>query len=204
MPSARRSLVYAIRDQLRAPCAEGGLALGELCEVMVDGRPQPNAGKRFYAVHHGMRTNDWKIGDASAFANFVTLTERVNEPFDRLGTDHLDVLDGLDNEAERVWDCIYQHQWDSQYIQGHTGIMNRANRILCGDAKKEVYEWTEALFPTQMGVPTPVRADWFSARGQQPHKVGNQYAQTQMFCGITIQIVLSAAYRYRNMADARD
>lgn len=198
--SARRSLTTAVRDQLRDTVLNGGLAIpASDCDVMGDGRPAPNCGKWFYAVHQGSRSNQWLLGDESTFGVNVTISGRANEPFDRIGTNLVDLLNGLDDKADAVWTCIFAHQWTGQ-IPGTVGVMTRANTIL--SAPESSYGWTEALYPTSMTEPQPVTPDWFSASEAQQHKKQAAWGEKMPFVGLRITINFMGAKRLMNNADA--
>lgn len=115
--SARRSLTLAIRDQLKDSTANGGLGLTvQTCEVQFDGRPPPLCGQWFYAVHQNPRTNQLLTGDQSTFGAQVTISARSEQPFDRLGTDQVELVNGLDDRADAVWNAIFAHQWSPQTV----------------------------------------------------------------------------------------
>ena len=186
-----------MRDFLRAPLASNGLNLAtSMCEAMLDGRPAPLAGKWFYAVHQGPRSNNLLTGDASTFGVQVTITGRANEPFDRLGTDHVELVSGLDDRADAVWNAVFRNQW------GVTppGVMNIANTYLPASS----YPWVEALYPTGMTVAEPVRADWFSSSDElQGRGKGNAYAGASLpFVGLKIVVSFGGAVRAQNLNDA--
>lgn len=198
--SARRSLAAAMLDQLRDTVANGGLAIASSDSgIMADGRPAPMSGRRFYAIHQGNRSNNWLLGDESAFDLMVTISERANEPFDRLGPNNIDMIDGLDDAAEDLWTNIFAHQWTGQY-SATPGIMSRANTYLAD--WNATYGWTEALYPAVMGPPTPVQGAWFMASGLTAHKVGQAWSQVAPYEGMTVQIRFAGAKRLMNNADA--
>lgn len=198
--SARRSLAIAVRDRLRMTTAQGGLALTSAqCEVMFDGRPAPSCGDLFFAVHQGRVTNRPldQGGDASTFGTFVTITSRTKVPFDRVGTDQLDVANGLDDWAEKVWFCIYKNQWDGDGNEEQLGVMNAADATLGAN----VYHWTEALYPTDISLAEPVRADWFSATEQSWAKGGANQQNVAPFVGLKIVVTFQGAVRMQELTD---
>ncbi len=187
-------------DQLRDTVAHGGLAISrDDSAIMADGRPAPMSGKYFYAVHQGSRTNNWLGGDESTFSALVTITARANEPFDRIGPELVDLIDGLDDKADAVWTCFFAHQWTGQ-IPGTIGVMTRANTYL--ENWGATYGWTEALYPSVMSDPTPVQAEWLIATGREPHKVGTAWSKTGAFAGVIVEIRFVGANRLMNNADA--
>lgn len=201
-----RSLTLAVRDQLRATAHATnivGYGLGIAssdCDVTFDGRPNPDCGKLFFAVHHGRRTNQLLTGDESMFSVSVTISGRANEPFDRIGPNLLDWANGVMAWGDRVWACLFGNQWG---VEATPGVMYRANRYLPPSS----YPWTEALYPTSMSEAQPVRPDWFSAtedQGQPSRGRGSiqpQRGNTVPFVGLTIRIELTGAKRIQRLDD---
>lgn len=154
-------------------------------------------GKYFHSVFATARTNDWKSGDASMYGVTISVTARAEEPFDRIGTSLIDLANGLDDRAERIWTACFANQW-SQMISGNVGVMSLANAYL--DASGANYHWTEAAYPVMMTAPRPVRDDWFSAsdRGYSKRERG----ETMPFVGVVVDVQFQAAARFMNNADA--
>ena len=199
--SVRRSLTLAVRDQLRATVLNGGLALEvDECEVMADGKPPPGCGIKFAAVHQGPRRNRLLTGDESEFGCMVTLSWKTSAPFDRIGTAEIEVADGLDDFADSVWHCIFARQWGVD----PTGVMNKADDYLLSAALpgSSYYQWVEALYPQDMGLPTPVREEWFNATRTGHQTRGSQYAETMQFCGFSVAITFGGAKRIQRLGDA--
>lgn len=203
--SVRRSLTLAVRDQLRAAVVYGGLALDvSECEVMADGKPPPGCGIKFAAVHQGPRRNRLLTGDESEFGCMVTLSWKTSAPFDRIGTAEIEVVDGLDDFADSVWNCIFAHQWGVD----PTGVMNKADQYLAARTSDpladppDYYQWVEALYPQDMTVPQPVREEWFNATRTGHQTRGSQYAETMQFCGFSVAITFGGAKRIQRLEDA--
>lgn len=203
--SARRSIDFAIRDQLTDTVANGGLALpAGVCRVMTDGRPPADAGQYFYAIHDTDRQNGWLLGDKSTSGTFITISSKTSVPFDRIGTDQMDLVDELNDKAEDVFQNLFTHQWsftDSLMVL-NPGVMNRANTYLRG--WPDCYGWLEASYPVYMSLPQPQRADWWSGTEYNHSKVGQQYSQGMQFCGLSIQIRMSNAVRMQGNSDSDD
>lgn len=73
-------LLDATRDHLRAAL---GLSAGE-CDVTPDGRPHPDAGQRFFAIHGGTASNSSNECLDERFGLTVTVTVRTGDrPADR-------------------------------------------------------------------------------------------------------------------------
>ena len=198
--SARRSLTWAVRDQLRATVVDGGLALTAAeCDVMADGKPAPGCGKTFVSIHQGSRSNNWLSGDESEFGVNCTCTIRTNAPFDRIGTAEIDALDGLDDLGDAVWNCIFAHQWGVS----PTGVMNKANLYLAS-INASNYFWTEALYPATMTEAQPVREEWFQATRTAAQGRGSvsYTAEAMQFCGFQLSIRFAGAKRMQVLSDA--
>lgn len=89
---SEEALHFAVRDQLRLPSPEG-LGLRDIeCEVMADGRPPPRCGDYFVSVHGApSRRGLFHSGFTDEYIGVeVTVTRRINVPFDRLGTEVVD------------------------------------------------------------------------------------------------------------------
>ena len=190
-------------DQLRAATADGGLAIPtDQSGLTSDGRPYPSSGKWFYGVWHGPRTNRSMMYDESSFSLMVTVTAKVDVPFDRIGPNLLELTDGLEDRAEAVWTNFFAHQWTGQYT-ATAGLMQRAAAYLLSAGS--TYGFVEAPYPSQMTAPIPVRADWFSATDNAPNKSspGVRWDSANMpFSGFKIDITFSGALRMMNNADA--
>lgn len=207
-----RSLTLAVRDQLRAAAppagtvSYAGYGLGlanENCDVTFDGRPNPNCGKIFVAVHHGRRNNQLLTGDESMFGVDVTISARANEPFDRIGPNLVDWAYGVMAWGDKVWAVIFGNQWGNSPL----GIMNRANQYLIpasGDSiPDDAYGWTEALYPTGMSQAEAVRADWFSATEDQQMQGQNRSyrGNTMPFVGLKVVVTCTGAKRIQRLDD---
>lgn len=198
--AASRTLTLAVRDQLRAAAPPNfasdyvGYGLGltaAQCEVMFDGRPMPNAGDLFFAVHHNRRQNQSLTGDSSNFAVDVTISMRCVRPFDRVGPEQIDVSDGLEAWADRVTACVWANQWGTSPL----GIMNRANNYLPSGS----YPWVEALYPTGNPQPQPQQEAWFNAANDQTSQ--RRQGGTMPFVGMSIVVSLVGAVRYQRPGD---
>lgn len=203
--SARRSLTTAVRDFLRSSPTVGGLGLDtSLVEVMGDGSPAPSAGQWFYAVHQGPRSNQLLTGEGSSFGVSITISARTEAPFDRIGTDQIDVMSGLDDRGEDVWNAVFAGQWRGDGF----GIMNRANAILqTAFPGGTPYLWTEALYPSNMGVPEPIGPTWWNAEEdsyQAMSRAGKSIGTTGMarYCGFRMVISLTGAMRFQELGDS--
>lgn len=200
--SGSRSLTLAVRDMLRAPVIKNGLAIDPNdCDVTFDGRPNPDCGKMFFAVHHGQRTNQLLTGDESMFSVDVTISARANVSFDRIGPALVDWANGVMAWADKVWKCLFRNQWGVDPL----GVMNRANEYLIptagGEVPPDAYQWTEALYPSRMSQGQPVRPDWFSATEEQQTQRRIGTSNTMPFCGLTVVVSFTGAKRIQRLTD---
>lgn len=165
---SRRALILATRAQLKiapaSPAQSGGLGLTQTeVEDMFDGEPPPRCGKRFFSVHRGGRTNSARHSLDEEYTFYVTITLRVNEPFDKIGVSLLSQFqtakNGLDVLADQVRSVIHMSY----------PIMNAANATILADVSTQtvppatVYGFSEP--PVFMGDDDPRRvgASWFNA-----------------------------------------
>lgn len=168
----KRALCLAVRDQLKTAYASHNwtaLALKE-CEVMFDGRPPPRAGKKFVSVHRGGRRNTARNNtlDELYYVD-VTLTLRVNEPFDKLGANLLELATtGLDDIGDQIRAII--HMNEPIRSAANTYIENAANAWPVPPA--QVYVFSEPLRYLDEDLPQEVGAYWFSATPEQDGFLG--------------------------------
>lgn len=157
---SRRALHLAVRDQLRLAAPDGLGLRPEECEVTVDGRPHARAGKRFVAVHPGPRTGGPQNRGGCvwyAFDFLVTLTLRVNEPLDRVGTALMDRgEDGLDDLADLVV---------ARLTAAEIAVLTRANATLEATFNQEGTRrgMVEGYYFAGDDAAQWVGADWFHA-----------------------------------------
>ncbi len=156
---SERALELAVRDSIRST-----LAIGQaLCEVMENGQPPPRCGKVFYAVHGAGVTQSCQNSIDELYAITVTITLRINEPFDSLGTALTDkALVGM---HDRIQALKYIHMSPASYA-----IMNAANTYIKTAAEAlasppaQVYGFCEPLqFLSAELPPEIVGAEWFKA-----------------------------------------
>lgn len=159
---SRRALMLATRDLLRS-----GLGYADReCDLAFDGHPAPRCGKVFLAVHRGGRRNNARDSIDELYDLIVTITIRVNEPYDRLGTDLIEkAAQGLDDRADAV----------RAFIHMNYDIMNRANTELMRLAKntstQNVYGFAEPLGFQSDDKPDIKAGEWFHAQAG-PVEVG--------------------------------
>ena len=155
--------MLATRDQLKLAIGtypNGGLALGQKeCEVMFDGEPPPRCGKRFFSVHRGGRENQARHSLDELYAVFVTITLRVNEPFDALGTNLIEkAQQGMDDLVDSVRDIVHMNYT----------LMAAANATILAVATAGnvplVYGFSEPLMFQGDDAPRIVGPDWFKAQ----------------------------------------
>lgn len=121
--TAWRALLTAVRDRIRSVCAY----TERDCELTFDGQPHPRCGKVFVAIHKGRRNASNKGTNRTALDQehevHVTVTMRVNEPFDRLGTDLLlKASDGMQERVDAIVAAVHRDAYD--YVV--SGVANTA------------------------------------------------------------------------------
>lgn len=197
--SARRALALGFREFLRSPLNVGGLAIATTdCDVMADGRPRPDCGDWFYAIHGGLRANQLQTGDESYFTLYCTISARTEQPFDRVGPNILQVADGLDDRADDVWNAIFRYQWTPL-----TGPMTLANRFMYPDSVPSTYLFVQSLYPVSCSNPEPVVESWFNATSQQQHRSGqSNTGEPAPFVGFKTVLTFQGAVIMQELDDA--
>jgi hypothetical protein len=155
--SAWSALLNAVRDRLRTDTGSGGLGYTAAnCARTPDGRPAPRAGKVFVAVHKGGRTQDAIESLEEEYAVLVTVTVRVDGPWDRIGSLQLEkATEGLDDRIDAIRADLTRHQY---------AVMNAANTSL--NAVETVEDGTrngfvEPLWFLGESTDQLVGSDWF-------------------------------------------
>lgn len=162
---SQRALLLAVRDRLRQPIADGGLAyLAQQCEVMPDGMPPPNAGEFFVAIHEG----EWTYTDIEGLDEImgveVTVTMRAAKvPKDRLGTNLLVGPTGksLYDQLEKIRAKLHMDPGPrSASDPSHYPVLALANATI-GAGENGFME--PLRFRGPAGKTREVYADWFGA-----------------------------------------
>lgn len=158
---SRRSLMLATRDLIRS-----GLNYADReCDVTFDGQPPPRAGKVFVAIHRGGRRSTARDSIDELYELIVTITLRVNEPYDRLGTDLLEkAAQGMDDRGDAL----------RAFLHMNYDVMNRANTLLITAANitkppqgsPNVYGFSEPLGFVSDDIPRLVAGNWFHAASE--------------------------------------
>jgi IPT/TIG domain len=170
-------MLKAVRDNFRAD-PNGyppGLGLSVVqCECMEDGHPPERCGEYFYSIHPGSRRNASNTNQDLIYEIMVTISQRVNVAFDRIGTDMLlDLQEGIEILGQNI----------AQYVHLNYNLMNMANATILSLAAGTVYGFSEPLrFMGDDGAHL-VGADWFDADPSDP------------VCGITIALRFGEARR---------
>jgi len=108
-----RAYLLAIRDDFRAPNPNGlGLKTAD-CDVTPGGKPPPRAGKMFVSIHAGSRSQGSDTHCHREYAAHITLSLRIDMPFDRIGSDVLEQAQmGLDDRADAIIARMQNQQWE--------------------------------------------------------------------------------------------
>lgn len=194
--SARRALALAVRNQLRLAAPEGLGFLAHECDVMFDGRPAPSCGKWFLAIHQGGRVNERETCLQDRHTLLATLTMRVDEPFDRIGSELVEKeYDGFDVRMDAIRALIVRQQW-SIMAAANVLLGNSANDPF-GRTSPVVNGFVEAIRPGEDGPAVAVNEDWFQA--ERRPKVNYHLPP---FVGIKATLTLVGALRIQTLSDA--
>lgn len=175
------ALLYAVRDGIRN--VNNGIVNKALpydhrnCEIMEDGRPKPNSGDIFVAVHQGAIRSDTDNFLNEYYSFSVTVTMRLtNVPLDRIGTEML--------ARQTARDRGFNHRCEQlrAFLHMNWGILQDANTKLVDFSKdlsplfflpgansgstmenSVVYGFCEPARFRSMEIPTVVTGDWFTA-----------------------------------------
>lgn len=144
----------AVRDHLRLTQSWDE----EVCRVRIDGKPTPDCGQFFVAIHPsrlGPLDTDLNLGIDEMLDIDVTVTVRTGDrPFDLLGEDELlDAYDGLYAYANIIKNSIHQSYYILSLANTHlSSVTNNPNNFI------EPLRWSGTDCP-----PTVRDASWFTA-----------------------------------------
>lgn len=151
------AILNAFVDQIVA--ARIGYGRTQQVDIRADGKPPPNCGDVFVAVHQGATRNSSLNNLDEYYDLSVTLTMRVTIPFDRLGDQllarKLAKKIGFNRRAERLRNLLNM-AWET---------LQTANNYLVDlnpDAQT-IYGFVEPPHYTGMEIPQFVGEDWFDA-----------------------------------------
>lgn len=174
------TLLLATRDKLRTKLDT--LIPSDMIQVMFDGRPMPNCGQQFVAVHGTSWTPrnadaDMNQGLAEEFGVTCTLTARSPVvPQDLLGVElYVKELIGMEPIARKIIHAIHQ-QFD---------IINHANEL--SDTPYGIIEYLR--WQNSDAKPRPVGPEWFYAESPGPDSW--EYVQS----GLAMDIRFGGAFQ---------
>lgn len=180
---SRRALLLAVRDDIRDVLK---YAARDCDLTLPGGQPPPRCGKWFIGIWPGSRRNQGRTALDATYELTVTLTARVNEPFDRVAIDLLAKNEtGFWDRSEAIAELIHKDCWD-------THVITRANAILKDDypyTSNEPVGFRESLTFMSDSVPRLVGGDWFHARPDATE------------VGIVQDIYFGRARRIQNLAN---
>lgn len=164
---SRRALLEAVRDTLKSVLHFES----KECEITdMSGRPPPMCGKRFIAVHRAGRRGKWQVALDEIYDVAVTVTMRVEQPYDRIGKNLLEKQEsGMDDLCDRIRSAISVDSLTND-------IINAANVIL----GITVNGFIEPLYFQDDNDIRIVSGDWFHA---DPEAVEVGIACTMKFTG---------------------
>jgi hypothetical protein len=121
---SRRALHLAVRDVIRAQLGYKD----NQCDVTFDGRPPPACGQDFVGIHRGPRNNQSTTALEIAYEFKITMTKRVDRPYDRIGRDLMEqALMGLDDRADAIIKLIHEDAGGNLLAKANAIIGDQAN-----------------------------------------------------------------------------
>lgn len=162
---SERALCLAIRNRLRAAVVDGGLALAASeCDVTALGQPHPRAGKRFCGIWGAGSTSSQECSLEESFAVDVVVSYRVNEPFDRIGSDttyglQIHALYGasLDVWADTIKALLVNKRWE--IVSDANALINTAQGATVDGFKEPPFFRGQTL--------ELVSGEWFHSTSQK-------------------------------------
>lgn len=151
---SQRALELAVRDSIQTTLFSGVTNPQTICDVMDDGEPSPRCGDWFYAVHGESFNNGMQNTLDETYSVTVTVTGKIRQPFDRLGTDLVNkATTGLNDRVQAL-----------KYLHMNYTVMAAANATILAAATGDVYGFCEPLRLASGTLPARVvGASWFKA-----------------------------------------
>lgn len=152
---SRRALLLAVRDALQ----EDVPFQAHECDLTLPGgQPPPACGKWFAGIWAGGSRCQSRVSLDQVFDLTVTLTMRIEEPFDRIRERLVEQTLGFHDLAEKIADIVHKDSWTHH-------IQYRANRYLQDlYAGEEPLGFREGLGMLNDVVPRIVGGNWFHAQ----------------------------------------
>lgn len=143
-------LMNAVRERLRLHLL---YAATDVDVGAPPGQPPPRCGKVFACIHQGPYTDSGGLMSINeAYGLTVTLTVRINEPFDRLGRDNLQKLtQGVNDRAAAIRLAVHNSY----------EVLAIANTALWAATALPVGGFIEPLWCESVDTPSVVGSDWF-------------------------------------------
>lgn len=141
--------------QLRVSVAGGGCGYSRLtCGLgPPDGQPPPKAGKFYVSVHRFTRQKVQESSSEWVYNGCLTVSERIQIPWDRIGQEAIDsALDGINDRC----DVVSAVMENAQYV-----IMNAANVIIDATTGGPYDGFREPFLTMTEGAAEMVTGDWF-------------------------------------------
>ena len=164
------ALLYAVRDGIRAAGMNYGV---HECDIRDSGKPKPECGNVYVAVHDGKTRSvaDNQLNEVYDFA--VTLTMRVTIPADRIGDQllarnlalvPLAQRQGFNAKIEQLRTFLHMN-WAITVLRNQTPNSANDNLASWGFSTNgaDVYGFYEPARYRGTEVPSPVGDEWFEA-----------------------------------------
>jgi hypothetical protein len=156
------ALLLSVRNAIRS----AGFGYSQTtCEIGVDpGRPQPRCGEVFITVWEGASTSTNDNCLMEYFAWNLTLTQRVQQPLDRIG-DMLLTRELAQKRTPGRPSFNARARQLATFLHMNWAVLGDANTILVNLAEdgNSVYGFCEPARYRGMETPTLVGGEWFSA-----------------------------------------
>lgn len=121
-------MLLAVRNEIRANLSYAD----KDCDTSIDGRPPPNCGQVFVAVHPGPRTSTSRECLEEEYTVLVTVTMRVPPSWDRASQETVEkAATGLEARADAIRVAIHRDCMDNR-------VRVRADALITGSVNKFV------------------------------------------------------------------
>lgn len=150
------ALLFSVRDAIRG----AGFGYGvPQCDTMPTGKPKPGMGNLFVAVHQGASKSDMDNALDEYFGFRVTLTMRVNVPWDRVGDQLLAVETARETGFNRRCEQL------RAFLHMNWGVLQDANNYLVtlSPDASVVYGFCEPARYRGMEQATFQTGEWFAS-----------------------------------------
>lgn len=150
-----RCLKAAVLAQLRTATNNGGCGYDQkYCDLgPPDGQPPPSSGPFWASVHDGPESQESECSSEETFGVRITVSIRVDGPWDRIGQAQIDkLLRGLNDRCDVI---------RASMINGQYTVMNAANALINAIQGGPWDGFCEPLFFEGANPAELTSGDWF-------------------------------------------